>query len=81
MTEPTDPAAPPEAGTRTNPLPAPAARPTPMQRAHTAYSRHATTCPRCRDVDRDRCQDGQQLWRAWNAACDEAYQQLVERTA
>jgi hypothetical protein len=52
-----------------------------MQQAHTAYSRHATTCPRCRDVDRDRCQDGQQLWRAWNAACDEAYQQLVERTA
>ncbi|MFM9589944.1 hypothetical protein ACKI1J_14515 [Streptomyces scabiei] len=50
-----------------------------MQQAHTAYSNHATTCPRCRDADRNRCGDGQRLWRAWEGACDDAYRQLAEQ--
>lgn len=73
MHEPTDRPAPPEAGGQPNPIP------TPMQQAHTAYSSHATTCSRCRDVDRDRCGDGQRLWRAWEGACDDAYRQLAEQ--
>lgn len=56
------------------------------QRAHIDYSDHVngtkTTprCPRCSDIDRGRCDTGQQLWRDWNAACEEAYRRLNDAT-
>jgi len=48
----------------------------PVQQAHNEYSHHATTCPKCRDIDRGRCNEGEQLWRDWNTACDDAYRRL-----
>lgn len=72
MSNPTDPEPPVESGMEAIASPSP-------QGARAAYMRHAKVCPRCRDVDRDRCADGQQLWRDWEGACDEAYRQLAER--
>ncbi len=77
MSNPTDPAGPAESGTEAI---VPAGRPSPVQLAQGAYSRHVSGCPKCRDVDRDRCGDGQRLWRAWEGACDDAYRQLAEQT-
>jgi hypothetical protein len=77
MSKPTDPPPPPESGTEAI---AAASRPSPVQSAQNAYARHVGGCPKCRDVDRDRCSDGQQLWRAWEAACDDAYRQLAKQT-
>ncbi|MDX3839530.1 hypothetical protein [Streptomyces europaeiscabiei] len=51
-----------------------------MQLARSAYIAHATTCPKCKDVDRERCADGQQLWRDWESVCNEAYRQLAEQS-
>jgi hypothetical protein len=50
------------------------------QQAKDLYGSHARACPRCRNLDRDRCTDGQRLWRDWEAACDKAYRQLAEDT-
>lgn len=49
------------------------------QQAKGLYRSHARACARCGDLDRDRCRDGQQLWRDWEAACEKAYRQLAER--
>jgi hypothetical protein len=51
-----------------------------VQRAHIHYSNHTNDCYRCRDIDRGRCTVGEQLWRDWNAACDDAYWQLHAKT-
>jgi hypothetical protein len=49
----------------------------PVQKARRRYTRHANEeCDRCRDVDRDRCPEGEQLYRAWIGVCDDAYRQL-----
>lgn len=74
MSKPTDSEPPAESGAE-----AIAGPPSPRD-ARTAYRRHARACQRCGDVDRDRCADGQQLWRDWEGACEVAYQQLAERT-
>jgi hypothetical protein len=49
-----------------------------VQKAQHAYARHVTReCLRCRDIDRQRCDDGERLYRVWIAACDEAYQKIA----
>ena len=75
MSNPTDPDHPAES--RADAIPG--SRPSPVQAAQNAYARHVGRCSQCRDVDRDRCEDGQKLWRAWESACDEAYRQLAEQ--
>jgi hypothetical protein len=72
MSHPTDPERAAESGT--------SAIASPVQLAQGAYAAHVRGCRKCTDVDRDRCTDGQQLWRAWEGACEEAYRQLSERT-
>jgi hypothetical protein len=62
-------------------IPQPAGQPSPVQQAQRAYGKHCTACTRCRDVDRNRCDDGQQLYRAWIGACDDAYRQIAGETA
>lgn len=44
-----------------------------LQRARTA---HVERCPQCRDIDRERCTEGERLWRAWTDALDDAYERL-----
>ena len=46
------------------------------QKARSRYARHVAECRACSDIDRDRCAQGNQLWRDWEAACDAAFQQL-----
>jgi hypothetical protein len=65
---------PAESGTWTEPIPADEL--SPVQQVHGRYRSHSETCPKCRDIDRGRCDAGEQLWRDWTAACDEAYRQL-----
>ena len=66
---------PPERGSHP-PIAAARARLSPVQAAHARYSTHTGGCPRCSDIDRDRCPEGDRLWRAWNDACDDAYRKL-----
>lgn len=77
MSQPTDPERAAESGTEAIPV---ASQPSPVQLARGAYAAHVRGCRKCTDVDRDRCSDGQRLWRAWEGACDDAYRQLAERT-
>jgi len=67
---------PAESGTGPELIPADSARLSPVQQVHGRYRAHSETCPKCRDIDRGRCEAGEQLWRDWNAACDEAYRRL-----
>ncbi|MDX3549534.1 hypothetical protein PV724_44475 [Streptomyces europaeiscabiei] len=78
MSQPTDPERAAESGTEA--IPRPADRPSPVRAARGAYAAHTAGCPKCSDVDRDRCNSGQELWRAWEGACEEAYRQLSEYT-
>lgn len=66
---------PPPAGVRRPPI---SGKLSPVQAAHGDYSTHTTDCQRCADVDRDRCEQGERLWKAWNAACDDAYRRLAD---
>jgi hypothetical protein len=53
----------------------------PVQSARLRYVRHATRdCDRCRDIDRDRCGEGERLYRAWISECDDAYEKLAGET-
>lgn len=78
MDEPTRREPPAESGTEA--IAGAVSQPSPVQLAQGAYARHTAACPKCRDIDRKRCEDGQQLWRAWEGACDDAYRQLAEHT-
>jgi translation initiation factor 2 beta subunit (eIF-2beta)/eIF-5 len=71
-----DPA--PGDGTTRPALAAEASRLSPVQQARRLYVAHATSCPRCSDIDRNRCGDGERLWRGWTAACEEAYRRLLD---
>jgi hypothetical protein len=77
MSKPTKSEPPAESGTEAI---SPASQQSPVRVARGAYVAHAKACPKCQDVDRDRCTDGQRLWRGWEAACDEAYRQLAGET-
>lgn len=77
MNKPTDP--PPPAETAAAAI-AGAGRVSPVQQAHRAYITHTRACDRCRDIDRQRCADGQGLWRAWDRACADAYRRLADET-
>lgn len=50
----------------------------PVQAAHGDYSAHLASCQRCADIDRGRCDTGEQLWKAWKRACDDAYRRLAD---
>lgn len=76
MGEPTEPPPPVESGTGA--ISQPRSQST-VQLARSVYVAHAKACRKCQDIDRDRCSDGQELWRAWERACDEAYRQLAEQ--
>jgi hypothetical protein len=73
-----DPA--PEGATARPALAAGVGQPSPVQQTRRLYVTHTASCPRCSDIDRDRCSEGEQLWRGWNAACDEAYRRLADET-
>lgn len=53
----------------------------PVQQAWGRYVNHATSCACCKDVDRDRCEDAELLYRAWREHTDLAYRRLDEETA
>lgn len=53
----------------------------PVQKARRAYVTHATArCGQCRDIDRDRCGEGERLYRAWIDVCDDAIQRIASST-
>ena len=66
---------PPERGSHP-PIPAARARLSPVQAAQQARTAHNATCGQCSDVDRQRCPLGEQLWKDWTAALDDAYRRL-----
>ena len=77
MAEPTDPV--PTAGSGPpQPLVAVNACLSPLQAAWDEYTRHALTCPVCRNVDASPCSDAEGLWRAYQAAGADAYDRLGE---
>lgn len=78
MSNPTESQPPAESGTEA--IAGAVGRPSPVQLARGAYTAHAAACPKCQDVDRERCTGGQQLWRDWGGACDEAYRRLAEHS-
>jgi ubiquitin len=47
----------------------------PVQRAYGRYATHFLKCPSCRSVD-DRCEQGEQLWRDYEASSDATRRQL-----
>ena len=53
-----------------------ATRLSPVQEAQRARAAHYGRCKQCADIDRQRCADGERLWKAWTAALDEAYRKL-----
>jgi len=67
---------PPADGTGPEPIPSVDPSLSPVQQVHGRYRAHSETCPKCRDIDRGRCEAGEELWRDWTAACDEAYRRL-----
>jgi len=69
-----------EPAAESRPLISPVASRAIPPQARSAYNKHVAGCPICRDIDRDRCSEGQALWLAWNAACDEAFQRLANET-
>lgn len=46
------------------------------QEAQLRRAAHAKICRQCADVDRPLCPVGEQLWRDWTAALDDAYDRL-----
>ena len=52
----------------------------PVQEAYGASTRHALGCPKCRDIDRDRCSEGDKLWNDYLAISDQAYRRLARET-
>lgn len=63
----------PPGGTDRAPLAAGVGQLSPVQRAYSAYTRHAIGCDACRDVDQ-KCETAEALWRTYRtvsgAACD-----------
>jgi hypothetical protein len=66
---------PPERGSHP-PIPAARARLSPVQEASQARAAHKKACQQCSDIDRQQCALGEQLWKDWTAALDDAYQKL-----
>lgn len=69
--------------------PTPASRPdliasttrlSPVQEAYGASTRHALGCSKCRDIDRDRCSTGDDLWNAYLEISAQAYRRLARET-
>ncbi|WP_409469038.1 hypothetical protein [Streptomyces sp. HC307] len=70
----------PSAGRR-HPLASAGSRLSPLQQAWSEYVTHATHCPVCRDIDRGRCDQAEQLWHAYREQGDDAYRRLHGETA
>ena len=66
---------PPEDGSRRE-IAADPGRLSPVQKAQQARAAHTGRCRQCRDIDRQRCAEGEELWQAWTTALDDAYEQL-----
>lgn len=76
MSNPTDGEQAAESGAQA--IPQQAGQPSPVRLARSAYTAHIAACPKCQDDARDRCSPGQELWRAWEGACEDAYRQLAD---
>lgn len=76
MDERRDPQPPPQDA---RPPLAAVSRLSPTQQAYGAYAGHAIACDACRDVDRT-CGTAEQLWKAWKALIDDAFDQLASET-
>jgi hypothetical protein len=48
----------------------------PVQQAQRRRHIHASHCKQCADIDRQRCTEGEQLWKDWTAALEDAYRRL-----
>lgn len=55
---------------------APDAGLSPVQQAQYRRRAHRAVCPQCADIDRRLCAEGERLLQAWNAAIEDAYEQL-----
>jgi hypothetical protein len=71
-----EPRDPPPAAESPQPAISAGTRLSPVQEAYGDYTGHAIRCPKCRDIDRDRCTDGEQLWHAYQQMSDQAYRRL-----
>lgn len=74
MDEPRDPS--PDAGSRRQPALG-VGRLSPVQQAYADYVAHALACITCRDIDRGRCDTGEQRWTAYRAVDEAAYRKLT----
>lgn len=76
MDERRDP--PPQPGSERAPIVAAASALSPIQQAWGRFVHHVTvTCARCRDIDQTRCDDAEQLYRAWRELTEDAYRRLA----
>ena len=78
MGEPRDPE--PATESRTAPIVAAGTTLSPVQEAYSACTTHALGCPKCRDIDRDRCIDGDRLRAAYLEISNQAYRRLADET-
>jgi hypothetical protein len=60
------------------PLVAAASRLSPLQQAYSDYTRHASSCLVCRDVDAGPCPSAERLWKAYRAIGDDACGQVAD---
>jgi hypothetical protein len=51
------------------------------QKAQLKRAAHAKQCRQCADIDRPLCAVGEQLWRDWTKALEDAYDRLHDQTA
>lgn len=68
---------PPEQGTRRAAIAA-GTRLSPLQESYGAAAAHSLACDWCRDIDRTRCDAGEQLWRAYQEISEAAYRRLAD---
>lgn len=64
-------------GSQPAPIVAAGTRLSPVQEAYSACTIHALGCPKCRDIDRERCADGDQLRATYLKISTEAYGRLA----
>jgi hypothetical protein len=50
----------------------------PLQQAWSRYVTHTTRCGQCRDIDRDRCETSERLYREYHQYADDAYRRLAD---
>lgn len=50
----------------------------PLQQAWSRYVQHTTRCGQCRDIDRERCETSERLYREYHQYADDAYRRLAD---